>query len=136
MKFRLRSEKEIRERLKRKKFEAETVKAVLGFLRENGFVDDRAFAKAWAESRLKKPFGLKRISRELLSKGIPGEIIESRLEEIKKGYSEEGIILNLAKERLKKSGGIDPRKAKQRVYGYLIRRGFSMGKVIEALNQL
>lgn len=135
LKFRLRSEHEIYERLKRKKFEEGVIKEVLEFLKEKNFVDDNLFTKAWIESRLKKTFGLKRLKQELRIKGINKEIIDSQISEIKKNYSESEIVAKIVKERFNKLKDIDPRKARMRVYGYLLRRGFPSEIVLQILNQ-
>lgn len=136
LKFRLRSEKELEERLKRKKFDRDIIRQTLSFLKEKRFLDDQVFSRIWIKSRLKKPLGLARLRQELKLKGIDSKIIEAQLEEVKKDYSEEETVLYLAKERLSKLRDIDPQKAKQRVYGYLLRRGFSAGAIIEAIEQL
>lgn len=136
LKFRARSEKEIYQRLKKKKFNEEIIKQVIAFLKEKNFIDDNYFAKAWIESRLRRPLGLRRIKEELRLKGVDKEIINSQIEKIKEGYCEEEIVLKLAKARLSKLKGIEPRKAKSRVFTYLLRRGFSPEIVIEVINQL
>ncbi|MFA5096766.1 MAG: regulatory protein RecX, partial [Candidatus Omnitrophota bacterium] len=64
LKFRLRSENELVQRLRRKKIPAETIKEVISFLEEKKFIDDNVFARAWLSSRLKRPFGLRRIRQE------------------------------------------------------------------------
>ena len=135
LKFRLRSEKEIYQRLKKKKFPEGIIQETLFFLRDKKFIDDNFFAKTWIESRLKKPLGLRRIKQELKLKGLDKEIIDSQIGEIKKGYSEQEIVIKVARQRLSKLKGIEPVKAKSRVYGYLLRRGFSPEIVIDVLNQ-
>jgi len=134
LKFRLRSEKEIYQRLKRKRFDEEVIKQTLSFLNDRGFIDDNLFAKAWIESRIKKPLGLRRIRQELNLKGIDKEIIDSEIREIKKNYSEPDLVKEIAKVRLAKLKGIEPHSARRRVYAYLLRRGFSPEIVIEALS--
>lgn len=136
LKFRLRSEKELYERLKKKKFPEGEIKKVLAFLKEKKFIDDRAFVKAWVNSRLRQLIGLKRIRQELRQKGIAQEIIDAKIDELKNGYSESEIVGNLAADRLKKLKDLEPLKAKSRVYAYLIRRGFSPDIVIDTLNKL
>lgn len=136
LKFRLRSEKELYERLKKKKFPEGEIKKVIAFLKEKKFIDDQAFVKVWVNSRLRQSIGLKRISQELRLKGIAKEVIDDRLSEVKSDYSESEIVGKLALERLKKLKDVEPTKAKSRVYGYLIRRGFSPDIVIDTLNKL
>ncbi len=136
LKFRLRSENELRQRLKKKKFNADTIETTLFFLKDKGFIDDNYFAKTWIESRIKKPLGIRRLKAELSIKGINKAIIDTQIDEIKKSYSEEDMAGGIAKDRLNKLKGIDPQKAKKRVYAYLVRRGFSPEVVIDVLNQI
>jgi len=136
LKFRLRSEKELNLRLKKKKFSEEIIEETLSFLKGKGFIDDNLFAKAWIESRIKKPLGLRRLRQELSLKGIAKEIIDSRIAQIKKVYCEEPLVERIAKDRLTKLKDIEPRLAKRRVYAYLLRRGFSPEIVTDAINQL
>ena len=136
LKFRPRSEKEIGERLKRKKFDTEVIRETLSFLKEKCFVDDRYFAKVWLESRIKRPLGLKKLRVELRQKGVDKEIIDSQIEEISKGYCEEEVVLRLARARLNSLKGIEPQKKKNRLYGYLMRRGFLPEQIIDVVNQL
>ncbi|MDP3731930.1 MAG: regulatory protein RecX [Candidatus Omnitrophota bacterium] len=136
LKFRLRSENEIRQRLKKKKFDADIIESTLSFLKDKRFIDDNYFAKAWIESRIKKPLGIRRLKAELSIKGINKAIIDTQLNEIKKSYSEEDIVAGIAKDRLNKLENIDPQKAKRRVYAYLLRRGFSAETVIDVLSRI
>jgi regulatory protein len=136
LKFRTRSEKEIYQRLKKKKFNEEIIKKTISFLKDKNFIDDDYFAKAWIESRLRRPLGLRRIKEELRLKGIDKEIIDCQIEKVKEGYLEEDIVLKLAKTRLSKLKGIEPQKAKSRIFSFLLRRGFSPQIVIDVINQL
>ena len=136
LKFRQRSENEIRQRLKKKKFNSEIIESTVSFLKDKGFIDDNYFAKTWIESRIKKPLGIRRLKAELSIKGINKEIIDTQINEIQKSYAEEDIVGGIARGRLNKLKGIDPQKAKQRVYAYLLRRGFSPQVVIGCLNQI
>lgn len=136
LKFRLRSEREIAQRLKRRKFSEEIIRKTIEFLREKEFLNDSLFAKSWIESRIKRPFGLRRIKEELKVKGLDKEIIEERISEVKEGYSEEAVVEQLARMRLGKLKGIEALAARRRVYAYLIRRGFSPEVVTEVINQL
>ena len=136
LKFRLRSENELYQRLKQKKFSEEIILDTLKFLKEKKFLDDSLFAKGWINSRIKKPYGLRRIVQELKLKGIDKGIIEEELGEVKKNYSEEEIVQNIIEDRLGKLKNIEPQTARKRVYGYLVRRGFSPDIIIDKINIL
>jgi len=136
LKFRPRSEYEICERLKKKKFTPEIIKSTLSYLKDKSFIDDNYFAKAWIDSRLKKPFGIRKIREELKLKGIDKEIIDSQINRIKENYSENEIVLEVAKKRLSRFKGLEPNKAKMRLWGYLTRRGFSSDTIAEVIGGL
>jgi regulatory protein len=136
LKFRPRSEKELYQRLEKKKFDEKIIKETLEFLKDKNFIDDSNFAKTWIESRLKKPLGVHRIRQELNLKGIDRQIIDTQLEEALKGYCEEEIVRQIAKNKFRKLKTIEPLKAKRRIYAYLLRRGFSMQAVADAINSL
>lgn len=136
LKFRLRSEAELKARLKLKGFTEELAEDTVEFLKEREFIDDRVFAKGWAAARLKRPLGIRRIRQELLAKGLDKQIIEDALGQVKENYSEGRIVSELAQQRFSRLKGIEPLKAKSRVYAYLLRRGFSPDIVSETIKQL
>jgi len=148
LKFRLRSEKELLQRLKQKGFSEELSQETVNFLKDKEFIDDRVFAKGWVSSRLKRPFGLRRIEQELVQKGLDKEVIEDALRQyrgqsrktgqspLEEDYDEGSVIRDLAEKRFSKLKGIESLKARQRVYAYLIRRGFSPDLVGEACKKL
>jgi len=136
LKFRLRSENELLVRLKQKGFSDTIAKNTVDFLKDKEFIDDRVFAKGWVASRIKRPFGIRRIKQELLSKGLDKGVIDDSLAQAKKDYSEEQIVSQLAQQRFSRLKNIEPQKAKARVYAYLLRRGFSPDVVSEIIKQL
>lgn len=135
LKYRLRSEKEIADRLLRKKFSPEVIKDTIAFLKEKRFIDDSCFARAWLESRIKRPLGIRRLKQELRFKGIDKEIIERSVEQIKENYSETEVVQNIVEEKFRKMRNIEPQKAKSRIYSYLLRRGFSPDVCLDAINR-
>ncbi len=137
LKFRSRSRQEIVERLRRKGFPEEIITQTLDFLARLKYIDDTQFAVSWAQSRLAKPLGLRRILFELEQKGVNKEVIEETLSKIKSsGYRETEVIDRMAKEKFKKIKSPDKYQAKSRVYGFLMRRGFSPEAVKEAVDNL
>jgi regulatory protein len=136
LKFRLRSEKELAGRLKQKGFSKELCQQTVNFLKDKQFIDDRVFAKGWVSSRLKRPFGLKKIKQELVQKGLGKEIIEETFAQAKEDYDEGNIVRQLAEQRFSRLKGVEPLKAKARVYAYLMRRGFSSDLIVAVINKL
>ena len=136
LKFRMRSQKEICQRLKMKRFSPQAIKDTLDFLQAKGFIDDEAFAKAWFESRLSRLEGSNRIKAELRLKGVAKEIIDRAAETLRDSFPESEITLKLARDKFQRSKNIAPDIAKRRIYAYLLRRGFSPDAVNNAIEQL
>ena len=137
LKIRNRSEKEIREKLYRKKFDPDTIEQTVQYLKSVDLINDRQFARDWIRTRLAKPFGLRRIFFELKSmKGIPEEILKEEIACVQNNSSEESTIEALAKKCLRKYKNLEAAKRSRRLYEYLARRGFNIDiitKVIEIL---
>ena len=136
LKMRFRSEKEVRDKLGQKGFSEPTVDEAVGYFRSIGLIDDRQFARRWIASRLNKPFGVHRIRFELKEKGIAPELMKEEFERAMSEYSETEIVTRLAKKQVAKYRNIPREKAKQRVYGYLLRRGFNPAAVMKATKEI
>jgi regulatory protein len=136
LKFRLRSENELYSRLKRKKFDETVIRKTLDFLKEKKFIDDAAFSRLWADSRLKKGIGIRRITQELALKGVDKRLVDNEAARIKESYPQAEMAKAVARQRLEKLKGLDPQKVKARIYGYLMRRGFSPDVIIDIVNDL
>jgi regulatory protein len=125
--FRNRSIKELRTFLLGKGYDPEVISRTLTRLEEVGLVDDRAFAKAWAEVRVKsKGMGERLLERELRQKGIKKEAIREAVEGL---GDEEERALSLALARVERLKGLDKETAKRRLAGFLQRKGYS-GEVV------
>ncbi len=136
LKIRLRSEKEIRDKLKQREFDQELIDQTLDYFRRLNLVNDQEFTRQWIHWRVSKPFGINRVKFELKNKGISEETIEAELRAFKINFPEDDIVLNLADRRKVLMKEKDPIKLKQRLYGYLLRRGFSVSSILEALKKV
>ena len=136
LKIRLRSEHEVRERLKQKGFSSEIIEEATTYFCELDLLNDQHFTQRWIESRLKKPYGFRRIKQELQLKGIAPEIIQSEIDHAAENFVENDIVTELALHRVSKYHGVAPDKIKQRVYAYLVRRGFNSRAITKAVQNL
>ncbi len=137
LEFRPRSEREIRERLRKKDFPEDIISESIEQLKKLNYINDQEFAFSWIKDRIVRPFGLKRIAFQLKQKGIAQEIIEQAINKIKEDYCETEVIEKIAQDKFKKlATKTDPLKTKQRVYSFLLRRGFPPDIVLEVLNNL
>lgn len=136
LKFRLRSEGEVREKLAAGNIPAPLIEPTIERFKDLKLIDDHQFAKEWIASRLKRPLGINRIRQELRKKGIEKTMIEASLKAAVNSYDEEAVVTELAQHRMTKYKDIDPQKSKQRVYGYLQRRGFNTNTIIQVIQKL
>ena len=136
LKFRNRSEKEIRERLAKKNFSPDIIETTITYFREMELLDDRQFAREWIRSRLKKPFGTRRIRMELKQKGVGADIIAEEIAATAAEQNEDDVVLDLATERFSRYAHLDKPKRKRRLFEYLARRGFQTGSIVRAIHQL
>lgn len=136
LKFRLQSEQELHDKLKAKNLPIPVIEQTIQHFNDLGFVNDQQFARQWTSSRLKRPFGLNRIRMELKKKGINAAIIQETLDEAAQNYEELAVVTALIQHRASKYQDIAPDKIKQRLYGYLQRRGFNTNIIIKAINIL
>lgn len=136
LKSRIQSEHEIQEKLNAKNLPVPVIKQTIRYFRDLGLINDRQFAKEWVSSRLKKPFGIDRIRLELKRKGIDPAVIETAIRDSTDQYDEYAVVSRLARYRSSKYKNTDPEKIRQRVYGFLLRRGFSMSVIIKVVRDL
>src|SRR5215213_1326036 len=96
--YRARSEREVRDRLRRYGYGEETVGGVVGRLKELGYLDDAEFARLAAREKARK-YGPRRVSVELRRSGVDGEIAREAVEEEFAGRSELEAAFSAAARR-------------------------------------
>ena len=129
--IRLRTERELRMRLRMRKFAPEAIDRVIEILDEEGLLNDEEFAREYLESKLRALWHPRIIYFELLKRGVSEEIArrvtgEVDLEELRKEVKEKALSLN------ERNASLPPEKRRRRLYSYFMRRGFSK----EFLNEI
>ena len=120
--YRARSARELRERLLRADYLRETVNEVISRLEELGYLNDEEFARELARSEARK-YGPRRIYGDLRRAGIEEEAAREVVEEEFAGRSEHAAAREAAQRRYNTVEGSDAQV--RRVYGFLMRRGYS-----------
>jgi regulatory protein len=120
--YRVRSENEIRQNLRKHEYTEPVIEETLEHLRRDGFANDNQFARAWVENRNTfRPRGRRALTMELRQKGIDDSTIESVLE----GVDDEALAYEAG---LKKAGKLKVQEwseFRKKVSEFLARRGFS-----------
>ena len=131
--YRPRSEFELRERLHQRGFEGDSVEAVLAKLKEQGLVDDTAFAQFWKDNRESfSPRSQWLTKLELRQKGVASDIIDRVVDDIDNDDS----AYRAAVSKAHSLSLPDYQDFRRRLGGYLKRRGFGYGVINHALERL
>ncbi len=132
---RTRTRKNIQDRLRQRGHSEDVIQQTLESLSELGYVDDAAFAREWCRYRLEsRPLGARALQQELFQKGIRPQLAETAVREAFEQVSEAELAKNLAERRLGKGSGLQTPKDIQRLRDFLLRRGFSVDAVRDALS--
>ncbi|MEK8130154.1 RecX family transcriptional regulator [Paenibacillus filicis] len=133
---RLRSEFEIRQRLKQKETEDEVIGHVISRLRNEGYLNDGLFAEMLAKQRSEsQKKGRHWIKQELQQKGIPKDDILAALDQVDEKTETEAAY-QLASKRYRRAWEEDPLKARRKIAGFLQRRGYSSSVVSQVMARM
>lgn len=80
--------------------------------------------------------GRRRMTWELRQKGVGKGLVEEAVEEVWEGRSELEVAKDVARRRLKAYRGLDAPTIRRRLKGYLERRGFPYGDIVEVVREL
>jgi regulatory protein len=122
-----RSARDLRRRLLAKKEPADRVDAAIERLRAAGLLDDAAFARQFARSRvLGAGQSRRRVQQELYKRGVEREAIDGAVEEVfvDEAVDETALVEQAARKKLRTLERLDPVVRRRRLYGFLARRGY------------
>lgn len=121
--FKARSEKEVRDKLLIKEYNETIINRVIEFLKRYEYINDEKYAKSFVKDGIKlKNVGRKKLIYDLRQKGIKTEIIDHVLDNT--DLDEINNVLKLIDKKISNKDELDL-KNKQRIYHFLIRKGFS-----------
>jgi len=128
-----RSEKEMRDYLKRKSYEAKEIESAINWLIERKYIDDRQFAADWVRGRLAvSPRGRRKLLLELYQKGVSREIAEREVDSQLKRDDEAEAAYKTILSRRGRYLKLEKLDIKRKIYNFLSYRGFSPDAVREA----
>ena len=133
--FRQRSEKEIYTALKRKGYEEIYIENAIDYCRNQKYLDDRAFAKAFIKDKVNiNKLGEQRIKYELLRKGVSQNIIDDVL--ILDTEDQLETALKLAEKKLPSYRKDDKNAVYRKLSGFLQRKGYSFEVVSQVMREV
>ena len=140
LKFRPRTEKEIRDylykKIKSKHWSRDDAEKVIEELRSEDLIDDKKFVDWFVRNRTTlKPKGQRMLTRELRQKGISDELIEKYFSE--NIVDEESLAFKILEKRWPRYKNLSSQKRFEKAGRFLMSRGFNFDLVkitIEKLN--
>lgn len=131
--YRPRSELEVKMRLRRRGFDDSSIESALLKLKEQGLVDDSAFAQFWKENRESfSPRSRVMLHRELIQKGVASHIIA----EVTKEIDDEAGAYRAGQKKAERLASSDRDSFCRKLGSFLRRRGFNYEVTQHTVKQL
>jgi regulatory protein len=131
--YRVRSEAEVRQNLRKHKIDDDVQKDIIDRLRANEMVDDVRFAQIWVENRSDlRPRSRRMLAYELRQRGVDQEIIEQTLV----GVDDGELAYQAALKHARKLRNLEWDGFRKKMYGFLSRRGFNYQVSSEVVNRI
>ncbi|CAG0952055.1 Regulatory protein RecX [Anaerolineae bacterium] len=131
--YRARSEKEIRQNLRKHEIPEDVVEETLARLRENGLANDNKFARAWVENRNTfRPRSRRVLTMELRQKGLDDETVQDAVSNV----DENALAYDSARKRAGRFKGLEWGEFRRKLSEYLARRGFPYSVIAPVVTQV
>ena len=129
-----RSVAEVRAKLRDKGIDESVAEQEVARLQSEGLLNDFELAEQLVYSLTEhKKFGPVAIRQALVKRKIPGAIIDQVTPS--RDEISDDVIVQLAEDRMRVLGGLEPEVQKRRLIGFLARRGYSGSEVYRAVDQ-
>ena len=128
-----RTKKDLEEKLLKNGYPPEAVEAALAYVESFHYIDDKRYALSYIQNQSGRK-GRARIQMELRRKGVPQEYIDQAFQEMEEETDTEAVIRELVQKKRRGQGPMDE-KEKQKLYGFLLRRGFSTSDILCVLRE-
>jgi regulatory protein len=134
---RARSSAELARLLVRKGEARELVDAAIGRLKEQGFLDDAAFAQSFTRAKvLGAQQSRRRVQQDLARKGVAREVSDAAIATVfeDEQVDQREIVEVAARKKLRTLKKIDPAVRRRRLYAFLARRGYDGEDIRRAMD--
>lgn len=131
--YRARSEKEIRQNLKKHEYPEDAIEYTMTRLRENRLANDNEFAQAWVENRNTfRPRSRRALTMELRQKGLDEETVQEAVANI----DEKALAYESAQKRAPRIKSLEWGEFRKKLSEYLARRGFPYSVVTSTVTRI
>lgn len=127
-----RTEKQLYDKLKQNGYPEECIENAIGYVRSYHYIDDLRYAKTYIRYHQDKK-SYRKLQMDLMSKGVPENLIEQALEEEFESDEVRKICGLLQKRHYQKQTADDGEK--RRTFQFLARRGFQSSDILKAMQE-
>lgn len=132
--YKARSEKEVRDKLIKENYPQEIINRIIELFKHYNYINDENYTKTYINNRIKfKPRAKRMLKYELVQKGIDNDTIENIIDS--SNIDETDIAISLLQKKLKNKKDIE-QKEKQKIYNYMLRRGFDYETINRAFKEV
>ena len=130
--YRMRSEGEMRKRLKDKSFLKDEIDTTVSYLKKQNYLNDLEFARTFSQEKVRlKMIGPSLLRAELFKYHIKTILIDEVIDEVYKHNDIYSLITKHLEKKKAVKGKVLENKQKKKLSDYLIRKGFTWGQINE-----
>jgi len=131
--YRIRSEAEIRQNLRKHEIPEPVIEQTLDRLRQGGLANDDQFARAWVENRSAfRPRSRRMMAMELRQKGLKDEAVSSAIESV----DDEALAYEAALKRVTRLKDLEWNEFRKKLSEFLARRGFPYSVIAPVVTRM
>lgn len=135
--FKPRTIKQVKDKLKKERFNAEDIEKALIFLKDYRLIDDEKYAYTFAaEYPLRKGAGKPKLISELIQRGIEKELAHSAADEAYNNCNSKALAYKSANKKMKSIVKKPKEKRKPLLIAFLIRQGFDRDVIKEISEEM
>ena len=127
-----RTEAQLREKLRQGRYPEDIIENAIAYVKGFHYVDDLRYAESYVRCYSQSK-SRRLLYQELVGKGVPRDLIEQALEEEYETEDESAKIARWLEKKHYSAEEADP-KQRQRMYQFLLRKGFRSGDIRKVLN--
>jgi regulatory protein len=135
--FRARSSTELARSLVRKGEPKELVDAAIERLREQGLLDDAAFAQSFTRAKvLGAQQSRRRVQQDLARKGVARDVTDAAIATVfeEEQVDQREVVERAARKKLRSLTKLEPAVRRRRLYAFLARRGYDSEDIRRAMD--
>ncbi|HJD28840.1 MAG TPA: recombination regulator RecX [Candidatus Blautia avicola] len=128
-----RTKKGLENKLEQNGYPPEAVEEAIAYAESFHYIDDKRYAVNYIQNQ-RGCKGRARIMMELRNKGVSQEDIDFAFQETEEGADTRERIRELIRKKRKSQGTMEE-KERQKLYGFLMRRGFASSDILSVLRE-